>query len=79
MKKLLFAAVLATVAIAGASSANALTLYRQGSSTPIVCEQGEATCIDVIGQGTKVYSFPNATSTDTPVDPSLYQNLEYQL
>ncbi|MBB5436610.1 hypothetical protein HDC92_000274 [Pedobacter sp. AK017] len=52
MKKLFFAALVATVAVGGALSANAELLYRFDSNIGVECEiSGPATCATELGAG----------------------------
>ncbi len=71
MKKLLFAALIATVAVGGAfSSANAVILYAQGQSNPVDCITGaDVTCAEQLGvdETTQVYLNP---ANEGPQGPS---------
>lgn len=75
MKKLFFAAALAVVAIGGALTTQALTVYLPNSSSPIICSGTGTTCSAFIA-GRSVYSTPNHLDNGIGVvDPATYQDL----
>ena len=78
MKKLFFSALVAVVAVGGALSANAITFYAQGSTTPITCENLTVECstLPVVNYYTTPYNpeAPNNGQT-TLVQRSQFEDL----
>ncbi|ACU03867.1 hypothetical protein [Pedobacter heparinus] len=64
MKKLFFAAAVAVVAVGAALSSNAITIYAQGSDTPIVCENLAVSCS----------TLPQVNYYETPFNEDLPNN-----
>lgn len=58
MKKLFFAALVATVAVGGALSANAITFYEEGSNDAIICEAPPTVSCSLLPQDVKYYTTP---------------------
>lgn len=75
MKRILFAALLAVVAVGGAYKANATTYYAFDSNTPVNCTSGAlATCSDQIGSDT---AYLNSKDQGPQNDPQDISDLTY--
>lgn len=76
MKKLFFAALVATVAVGGALSANAVTFYPAGSDSPITCEdEALVNCTSGLSTAIKYYAESFSQGQVTEIDLDDYQDL----
>lgn len=73
MKKLLFSAAIALVAVGGALTANADIAWVPGNpSTQITCDEGDVSCSDAFSGITLYQTNPDLGSA-LEVDPSTYE------
>lgn len=79
MKKLFFAAALAIVAVGGAVSVNAITIYPAGSNQGYACEElATPTCLTNIPSGS-VYTVPfSSNQQNSSTEVSREELADYQ-